>query len=325
MKIRWGILGTGNIANKFAEDLALVSNAELVAVASRTQESADKFADLYNITQRYSSYEKLAEDPNIDVVYISTIHPLHKENSLTCLKNGKAVLCEKPFTLNAKEADELINFARTNKIFLMEAMWNRYLPSLKKLRQLLSENVIGDILQLTADFALRFQFDPKHRLFDPEKGGGALLDLGIYPVSFSSMIFGAPKQIKSFAHLGETGVDEQASIILEFDDGKMATLYTSTRFNSPSEALLIGSTGRIKIHGPIYSPTQITLYQDEKETKMDFSFEGVGLHFEAQEVVNCLKAGKYESEIMPLDESFSIMKTMDQIRKQWGLVYPTEE
>ena len=192
MKTRWGILGTGNIANKFAEDLSLVPEADLLAVASRTQESAEKFADLYNIPQRYSSYQKLAESSDIDVVYISTIHPLHKENSLICLKNGKAVLCEKPFTLNSKEAEELIKYARTNKIFLMEAMWNRYLPSLKKLSQLLSENVIGDILQLTADFSLQFQYDPKHRLFDPELGGGALLDLGIYPVSFSSMIFGPP-------------------------------------------------------------------------------------------------------------------------------------
>lgn len=325
MKIRWGIIGTGNIANKFAMDLDFIADAELVAVASRSQKSADWFADHYNIPYRYPNYEKLAENPDIDVVYISTPHPFHKGNSLLCLKNNKAVLCEKPFTINAKEAVELVAYARANKLFLMEAMWNRYLPALKRLKHLLAENVIGDILQLTADFSLKFQFDPKHRLFSPELGGGALLDLGIYPVSFSSFIFGQPKQIKSFAYLGQTGVDEQTSIILEFDDRKMASLFTSTRFTSPSEALLIGTKGNIKIHGPIYAPSRLTLVQDKKETIMEFPFEGVGLHFEAQEVIDCLKTGKMESDMMPLAESISIMKTMDTIRRQWGLVYPTEQ
>jgi len=177
---------------------------------------------------------------------------------------------------------------------------------------------------LSADFSLRFDFDPKHRLFTPELGGGALLDLGVYPISFSSMIFGKPKTIKTFAHLGKTKVDEQATIILEFGDGKMASIYTSTRFTSPSEAWLIGTEGRIKIHGPIYCPTKLTLYKDDEKIDFETPIESNGLNYEAIEVMDCLRVGKLESDIMTLDESLSIMKTMDQIRRQWGLKYPTE-
>ncbi len=324
MKTRWGILGTGNIAKQFAQGLAFVPDAELVAVGSRSQKTADQFADRFNIPNRHNSYEDLAKDTQVDVIYISTPHTFHKENSLLCLRHGKAVLCEKPFTINAAEAEELIEYSRGQKLFLMEAMWNRFLPSFDKLRQLLREKVIGNILHLSADFSYQFPFDPKHRLFAPELGGGALLDLGVYPISFSSIIFGPPKSIKSFVYLGKTGVDEQAAIIFEFDGGKMATLYTSSRFTSPAEIWLLGTDGRIKIHGPIYCPSQITIYRSDDPTELNVPFAENGYNYEAAEVMRCLKTGKLESEIMPLAESLSIMQTMDRLRRDWDLKYPGE-
>lgn len=324
MKTRWGILGTGNIARQFAEGLAFVPDAEPIAVGSRRQKTADQFADRYNIPNRHDSYESLANDALVDVIYISTPHTYHKENSLLCLQHGKAVLCEKPFTMNAAETEELINYARKQKLFLMEAMWNRFLPSFDKLRQLLQENMIGKILQLTADFSIRFAFDAKHRLFAPELGGGALLDLGVYPIAFSSMIFGPPENIKSFVRIGKTGVDEQAAIIFEYKNGEMASVYTSTRFTSPAEIWLLGTEGRIKIHGPIYRPSQITLYRGDEPTELNTPFTGNGYNYEAGEVMRCLKAGKTESDIMPLAESLSIMQTMDRLRRDWSLKYPGE-
>lgn len=325
-KIRWGILGTGNIAAKFAQGLAVLPQAELAAVGSRTQESANTFGDKYNIPRRHASYEALANDAEVDVIYISTPHTFHKENSLLCLQAGKAVLCEKPFTINAAEAKAVIDFAREKQLFLMEAMWTRYLPLVVKIRQMLADDVIGHVEMFTADLGFRWEFDPQHRLYNPHLGGGALLDVGIYPVSMAWMVFGqAPTTITGAAHLGKTGVDENASIIFGYEQGQIATLYASVRTFTPSEAIIMGTKGRLKIHAFMFRPTKLTLTLNEQEDKVvEIPFEGNGYNYQAAEVMRCLQAGKLESDSMPLDESLSIMHAMDKIRAQWNLKYPTE-
>jgi len=324
-RIRWGILGTGVIAHKFATGLKAASGAELAAVGSRTQVTADEFGDTFGVPRRHASYEELANDPEIDVIYVSTPHPMHKDNSLLCLNAGKAVLCEKPFTINATEAEAMISLARQKGLFLMEAMWTRYLPAVIKTRQLIAEGVLGKIRMIVADFGFRAEFDPQHRLFNPELGGGALLDAGIYPISFASMIFGSPTQVTSLAQLGQTGVDEQSAYLLGYEQGQLALLASAVRTDMPSEAIVMGTKGRVRLHSPIYCPRSLTLsLPDQADEMIEPPMVGNGYNYEAVEVMNCLRAGKLESEIMPLDETLAIMKTMDQIRAPWGLKYPTE-
>jgi len=324
-KIRWGIISTGFIARQFAKGLTVLPEAELVAVGSRTAETANQFGDEFDVLHRHASYEALANDSDVDVVYIGSPHPMHKENSLLCLEAGKAVLCEKPFTMNAAEAEAVVNVAREKELFLMEAMWNRFNPSLVKARQWLANGVIGELQMLTASLGFRTEFDPQHRLFNPELGGGALLDVGVYPISLASMLFGPPSRITGMAQMGQTGVDEQLGVILGYEEGQLATLYASFRTEPPSEAILMGAMGRIRIHPPIYRPTRLTLSAAGQEDEtIDLALEGNGYNYQAAEVMACLRAGKLESEIMPLDESVSIMRIMDEIRDQWGLTYPME-
>jgi predicted dehydrogenase len=324
-KFRWGIIGTGRIAGFFAEGLKALPDAELVAVGSRATETANAFADRFGVPRRHASYEALAEDPDVDAVYVATPHSLHKDNSLLCLRAGKAVLCEKPFTINATEAEELITYARENQVFLMEAMWTRYLPVIVKVRELLAQGVLGEVYLLTADFGYRSVVNPKSRLWAPHLGGGALLDVGVYCVSFASMVFGPPAHIVSLAHLGKTGVDDQAAMILGYDDGKMAVLHTAIRMSTPQEAILMGTEGQIRIHSPFWNPTRATVsIRGQADEVIEDDKVGNGYNYEAAEVGRCVRAGQLESTIMPLDETLAIMRTMDQLRAQWGLKYPME-
>jgi predicted dehydrogenase len=324
-KIRWGIIGTGSIAKKFATALAYLPEAELVAVGSRAQASADAFADIYHVPHRHTTYAGLAHDPDVDVVYISTPHPLHKDNSILCLEAGKAVLCEKPFTLNAREATEVINLARRKHLFLMEAMWTRFLPVMVEVRRLLADEAIGDVRVLLADFGFRGEWEPQDRLLNPALGGGALLDVGIYTLSLASMIFGTPSRTTSMAYLGKTGVDEQSAFILGYDQGQLSVLSTAVRTELPQEAVIIGTEGKIKVHAPWWRGKALTLSITGKEDLViDLPYASNGYNHQAEEVMRCLRAGKTESATMPLDETLSIMKTMDQIRAPWGLKYPTE-
>jgi predicted dehydrogenase len=323
-RIRWGILGTGGIARKFADVLNSLPSAQLVAVGSRTQATADQFGDKFGVRHRHASYAALADDPEVEVVYISTVHPLHKENMLLCLQAGKAVLCEKPFTINASEATAAIALARAKRLFLMEAMWPRFLPLMIRLRELLAGGVIGDIQMLVANAGFRARFDPAHRLFAPELGGGSLLDVGIYPVSFASMILGTPTRITAMAQLGETRVDEQAGAVLGYDHGQLALIYATFRSSVPREWAVMGTLGQIRIHNPS-AGTRLTVSITGKEDEViDVPFEGIDFRYQAMEVQNCLRAGTLESSVMPLDETVAIMATMDQMRAQWGLRYPTE-
>ncbi len=324
--IRWGILGTGGIAQKFAEGLALLPEARMTAVGSRTQASADAFGAKWKIPNRHASYAALMADTEVDAVYIATPHTLHHENAIGCLSAGKAVLCEKPFTINVRQAEDVIALARKQRVFLMEAMWTRFLPIFVKIRSLLAEDAIGTVRQVQADFGFRPAFDPKSRLFDPALGGGALLDLGVYPVSLASMVFGeAPRRLASRAALGPTGVDEQTGAVLEYSDGRMAVISCSLRFESPRAAEIIGEGGWIRIHSPWWIADTITISRPGREDEtIALPNLGNGYAHEAVEVMACLRGGKLESRVMPLDETLRIMQTLDAIRAEWGLKYPGE-
>jgi predicted dehydrogenase len=323
-KINWGILATGSIAAAMAKGLARVPDANLAAVGSRTKEAADRFGRRFNIPKRYGSYENLARDPEIDVVYVSTPHNLHFENCLMLIGEGKAVLCEKPFTINAAQAAEVISLAREKKSFIMEAMWTRFLPAIVRVREILTKGLLGEIRMLFASFGFKAEFDPQHRLFNPSLGGGALLDVGVYPVSFASMVLGQPSRILSQCLLGKTGVDEQSTVLLRYGLGQMAVLAAAVRTEIPQDAYIIGTEGRLRVHSPWWQSQKLSLKFGKREKVLKYPFKGNGFSFEAEEVMACLREGRLESDIMPLDESLAIMETMDQIRAQWGLKYPME-
>jgi predicted dehydrogenase len=324
-RVGWGILGTGKIAAKFAEDLRHVPGATLTAVGSRRAETADVFGRRFRIPHRHADYTALVNDPEVDIVYVSTPHSLHAENARLALEAGKHVLCEKPFTLNAPQAADLIALARQRGLFLMEAMWMRFLPAIVHVRQILAERTLGDIRMLSADFGLKFTFDPASRLFAPELGGGALLDLGVYPVSLASMVFGRPATIASIAAMGRTGVDDQSGILFRYPQGEIACLYTAMGVETPTEAALTGTLGRLRMHAPFYQTNDLTLTLPGRRTRsFHHQRTGNGLHYQALEVMDCLRQGRGESGIMPLDESLAVMETLDAIRAQWGLKYPGE-
>ena len=324
-KIRWGILGTGSIAKKFAEGLKNLPDAQLVAVGSRSLDSARTFADAFNVPHAHPTYESLAHDPDIDVVYIGTLNHLHADNALLCLDAGKAVLCEKPFALNAGETRRVVDVARARKLFLMEAMWTRYLPVVVKFRELIAEGAIGEPRVLFADFGFPNKPDPAHRLFNLSVGGGALLDVGVYPISLSSMVFGQPAQITGVAQIGPTGVDEQFSCILDGNAGQLSVLTASIRTRTPMEATLAGSDGFLRLHYPFWRPSRMTLTRPGKPDELfDLPFLGNGYAHEAAEVGERLRAGALESSVMPLDETLTIMQTLDALRAQWGLRFPAE-
>ena len=325
-KFRWGILGTGAIARQFVEGLGSLSEAEVLAVGSRSEASAAEFAEEREIPRRYASYEDLTADPDVDIVYVATPHPCHAANAELCLNAGKAVLCEKPFTVNAAEAERVVGLARDKGLFLMEGMWTRFFPLMEKVRRLISEGAIGEVRMLNVDFGFRTDVDPASRLFDPALGGGALLDVGVYCVSLASMVLGRPSGSVGLSHLGETGVDEQASVVLEHEGGRLANLSIGIRTATPQEATVMGTDGYVRVHSPWWRPTSMTISRPGEESEtVEAPVSGNGFNYEAAEVMRCLEAGETESEIMPLDETLSVMRTMDGIRAAWGLRYPGEE
>uniref|UniRef100_A0A7C1JGE5 Gfo/Idh/MocA family oxidoreductase n=1 Tax=Caldilinea aerophila TaxID=133453 RepID=A0A7C1JGE5_9CHLR len=324
-RFRWGILGTGAIAAKFAAGVAALADQEVIAVGSRTQASADRLADQFDIPRRHASYESLAADPYVDAIYVATPHSLHHANTLLALQHGKHVLCEKPFAINAAQAQEMVNAARSAGLFLMEAMWTRFLPIMVETRRLIAEGAIGKMQMIQADFGFRASFNPASRLFDPALGGGALLDVGVYPISLTSMLLGQPSRIAAVATLGATGIDENTGILLGFPGGEVAVLYTSVRTTTPQEAVILGDLGSIRIHSPWWVGDTLTLQQALAGSEViRCPYIANGYSHEAIEVANCVRAGKLESDIMPLDESVRIMAIMDEIRRQIGMKYPME-
>jgi predicted dehydrogenase len=315
--VRWGVLGTGGIAAAFVTDLRLTDSGQVIAVGSRQQASGERFADQFHIAHRYGSYEALVADPEVEVVYVATPHPMHHPNALLALHAGKAVLVEKPFTMNGAEARDLVTQARSSSLFLMEAMWTRFLPHMAELRRSVAQGVLGEIVTVSADHGQWFPRDAASRLFAPELGGGALLDLGVYPVSFASMILGRPQRVLALIDAAFTGVDGQTSMLFGYANGAQAVLSCTSSARSPTRAAVVGTEGRVEIDPLFYRPTSFTLItRDGPATRFESSDEGNGLRHQADEVARCLRAGLQESPIMPLDESISIMETIDAVLAQ---------
>jgi predicted dehydrogenase len=312
--LRWGVLGTGRIAHTFAEDLRFIDEGEIVAVGSRSQSSADRFADEFGVKHRHPSYEELVANPEVDVIYVATPHPMHHDNALLALEHSKPVLVEKAFTMNAAEARELVQVARERKLFMMEAMWTRFLPHVVAIREMIANGELGEIVVVEADHGKWFEEDPSSRLFAPELGGGALLDLGVYPVSFASMILGRPDRIAAMVDPAFTGVDGQASMLLGYPSGAQAVLTCTSRARTATRACISGERARIEIDGDFYAPTSFRLISRSGDAStFEFAREGRGLHHQAVEVARCIDAGQLESPVMPLDETIAIMDTMEKV------------
>ncbi len=323
--IKWGILGPGGIARQFARDLQYAEGAVAAAVGSRSIEKADSFAREFGIAKAYGSYEELTQDPEVDIIYVATPHSSHYEHVMLCLQAGKAVLCEKPFTVNAAETEKLIAYARERKLFLMEAMWTRYLPAIIKVKQWLEEGKIGEVKMAKGEFGFRIGWDPSNRLLNPDLAGGALLDAGIYPVSFASMVFGGPPEtITSSAVIGQTGVDEQYSLLFTYSGGRSASLSGAVRLRMDNAFTIYGTTGKITIPEFFMAKTAILEVYDREQERYEFKGSQRGYSFEAEEASRCVREGRIESAGMPVTETLQLMRTLDEIRGQWGLKYPFE-
>jgi predicted dehydrogenase len=315
--LRWGILGTGLVADMFATDLTLTDSGVVAAVGSRSRGSADRFAREHGVDRAHASYESLVADPDVDVVYVATPHPMHRDNAILALEAGKPVLVEKPFTMNALEAREVVAVARENGLFAMEAMWTRFLPHIAVINDWLAQGLLGEIVSVSADHGQWFAEDPEFRLFAPELGGGALLDLGIYPVSFASMVLGTPERIVSISDPAFTGVDAQTSMLFGYESGAHAVLTCTLRAKSPTAAAIVGTEARIEIEGDFYAPASIRLIPRVGEpTAVISEHQGRGLRHQADEVARRLAAGDLESPLMSLAETIAIMETMDTVLAQ---------
>jgi predicted dehydrogenase len=312
--VRWGFIGTGKIAQTFARDIALIDEGVVVAVGSRRQETADAFGDEFNVARRYNSYEALVSDPDVDAVYVGTPHPMHFENASLALHHGKPVLVEKAFTMNGAEASELVHQARQSGLFMMEAMWTRFLPHVVALRDLVNRGVLGELVIVEADLGKWFAEDPNFRLFAPELGGSAMLDLGVYPVSFASMLLGTPSRMAAMVDPAFTGVDGQASMIFGYHSRAQALLTCTSAACSATRACVTGTEARVEIDADFYAPTSFRLITRSGDvTPYTFDVVPRGLRYQAIEVARCLEEGILESPVMPLDESVSIMHTMQEV------------
>ena len=322
-KIRWGIISTGNIAGKLADATRLVPDAELLAVGSRTQASADAFADRHGIPRRYATYEDLVGDPDVDVIYVATPHNLHHANTLLALNAGKHVLCEKPLAVNARETAEMIETARSKGLFLMEAMWTRFLPTWVDIKARLDAGEFGAIRSLQADFGIEEAYDLKSRLYDPELAGGALLDLGVYPVSLASWLLGKPQAMSSWAVLAPSGVDQRAAMTFTYDRGRFAQLNTASDVWSMVDATIVTEKKVVRAHRMFVDARSYEVVDFDKTETVHKPYEN-GFEFEVRHTMECVSEGRAESRVMPLDESLEIIRTMDALRAEWGVKYPFE-
>jgi predicted dehydrogenase len=323
--IRWGILGTGHIASKFADDLTAVPEARLAAVASRTGKRALRFRPDMKIPARYGSYQELASDPDVDAVYIATPHAFHRDHSVLCLDAGKAVLCEKPFAVNRGQALDMAGAARRNGVFLMEAMWTRFLPHIRKLCETVRSGRIGRVRLIEADFGFKGSTAPDGRLLNPALGGGALLDVGIYPLTLAVLLMGRPDRIESMATVGATGVDEQCGMVLGYADGAMAVLSASIAVRTSQTAVVAGTGGRIEIRAPWWKSGEFAVFPEHGDSDLiRLPPVGNGFTYEIEEVCACVRRGDLESGILPPGESIAMMEIMDRMRKSWGMKYPGE-
>ena len=323
-KFNWGILGPGGIARAFAQDLTLLSGHTIAAVGSRSLANAQKFSANFGGTA-YGSYEELVADPSIDAIYVATPHSAHHDNVVLALNAGKPVLCEKPFAVNAKEAQAMVDAASRNSVALMEAMWARFLPHYAKVREIVESGVLGPILSIHADHGQRLADQEIARLIDPNLAGGALLDLGIYPVSFAHMILGNPSHITSKAVMTDKGVDGQTSMIFSYDSGAQAVLTTTMIEQTPCRAVVAGLNGWLEIDRTFYNPAAMrVVLNDGKVTEYPNTYNGHGLREQAETFKQLVRSGKFESEILTWADTVDIMKSLDLVRAQIGLKYPFE-
>ncbi|MCB8998818.1 MAG: Gfo/Idh/MocA family oxidoreductase [Bacteroidales bacterium] len=321
-RIKWGVLAPGRIARGFVNGLKVLENAELYAVGSRDYNRAVSFAQEFGFQKAYGSYEELAKDPDVDVIYVASPHHLHFENTLMCLENDKAVLCEKPFTINSRQLEILVRTAREKRIFLMEALWSRFLPGLQEAKRLIDSGAIGKVKILNADFGFKAPYDPNSRLFNPVLGGGSLLDIGIYPVFLSLYFLGYPDEIKAQAIKAPTGVDESISISFLYNSGALANIHSTFAANTNTDANIYGDKGKIHIQRQWFRPSTVLLSQEnETVQKLEFPARANGYEYEAEEVMRCLDEGKEESDAMSLDMSLQLMKLLDAIRSMCSIVY----
>ena len=324
-QIKWGIIGAGRIARKFAEDLQLVEQAQLVAIGSRNQSTADQFAAEFNLPRSYGSYAALAADAEIDAVYIATPHVFHYAHTLLCLEQGKAVLCEKPFAMNGKEVAGMIAAARKNNTFLMEALWSRFIPHYQQLMNMLQQKCIGEVMAVQANFGFKLQDNAPQRLYDIALGGGTLMDIGIYNVFFALGILGRPDGIEAVIKKAANGIDEQCAVVFTYQNGSVAQLYSTFNATVPVELQIFGSTANIKLTHRFYEPSGTILLSDA--TGINYqpvhveNGKGIGYVYEARHMTDCLLKGIKESPLMRFEDSILLMETLDRIREKAGLVY----
>lgn len=320
----WGILGPGGIARAFAKDLTLLEGHTIGAVGSRSIDNAKGFARDFGGTA-YGSYEELVKDPTIDAIYVATPHPAHHDNVILALNAGKPVLCEKPFAVNAGEAQAMVDAAAKNKVALMEAMWARFLPHYSKVREIIASGVLGPILSIHADHGQRLADQNIPRLVEPHLAGGALLDLGIYPISFAHMILGNPASITSSAIMTNKGVDAQTSMIFTYQSGAQSVLTTTMIEQTPCRAVVAGLHGWLEIDRTFYNPASMrVVLNDGTVTQYPNTYTGHGLREQAESFKQLVQSGKVQSEILSWQDTIDIMKTMDAVREQIGLKYPFE-
>jgi predicted dehydrogenase len=322
--IRWGVVGPGSIATGFAEAMQWAEGGSITAVASRSSERAEAFGARFGIPKRYGDYDALAADPDVDVVYVATPHSRHEVDTISLLQAGKHVLCEKPLALNARQAARMAEEARSRGLFLMEAVWSRFLPSYRSLVDVIGAGRIGEPQLVEADFGFRRPVDPDHRHFARELGGGALLDLGIYPIQLCTLVLGPVERVVSDGVVGETGVDEVVTALLHHPQGGLGVVKAAVRVNMTCTARIAGTEGVIDLPAMMHCPNWLTVSSAAGVERIDASYEGNGLRFEIDEVHRCLAEGRTESTVVPLDESIALATTMDTIRADLGVVYPGE-
>ncbi|MFM8850780.1 MAG: Gfo/Idh/MocA family protein [Cytophagales bacterium] len=327
-KVRWGILGCGKIAKKFADDLRLVKEAELVAVGAREFASAQAFASHCNVPFAHGSYLELVQNPALDVIYIATPHSLHYEHGLLCLRHKKAALIEKAFTINAWQAKELVGVARENKVFLMEAFWTRFLPHYLKTKEMIAAGKVGNIQSVIAEFGFKPTPPVAPRIYDPTLGGGSLLDVGVYPVFLTLDILGKPDTIHAWMSPAPTGIDNQCSIQFKYNNGAMAQLFSSFSTNLATGADISGDGGRIRMTHRFHGPTtELEYYPGIVASREVVDFEkatGNGYEYEARHVTNCIKKGLLESPLRTHADTILLMEILDEIRKSAGINYPED-
>ncbi|MDR2535551.1 MAG: Gfo/Idh/MocA family oxidoreductase [Treponema sp.] len=324
--INWALVGTGGIVNSFIVGLRAAEGANPQAVVSRSKEKAAAFAQRYGIEKVYTEYDAMLQDPSIHAVYIGIPHTLHKDYAVQALKAKKAVLCEKPAAVNADGLSEMIAAAKAAGAFFMEAMWTRFVPSVCKVREWLQYDLIGEIKRVEANFCFNTSINPESRLFDLNLGGGALLDAGVYPISLASMVFRKnPEKVASFLSLGQTGVDEDVAALISYSPSQVASISAALSTSTVNDAWIYGKTGRIHLPDFVFSHSADLNVYGKYSYHYEPEFISNGYNYEAEAVMDCIRAGKTESEIMPLTESLAIARTMDEIRSQWNFRYPGEK